>query len=60
MTTQSEQTLENNLIAQLSGMGYEKVAVTDESSMLANFANSYMFNRLWLHNTSVNIEPMVT
>lgn len=36
MATQSEQTLENNLIAQLAGMGYERVAVDDEASMVAN------------------------
>ncbi len=36
MTTQSEQTLENNLIAQLADMGYERVAVDNESSMVAN------------------------
>lgn len=36
MTTQSEQTLENNLIAQLVGMGYERVAVDDEAGMVAN------------------------
>lgn len=36
MTTQSEQTLENNLIAQLVDMGYERVRVDDEPSMLAN------------------------
>lgn len=36
MTTQSEQTLENNLIAQLVDMGYERVAVDDEASMVVN------------------------
>lgn len=36
MTTQSEQTLENNLVAQLVDMGYERVAVDDEASMVAN------------------------
>lgn len=36
MTTQSEQTLENNLVAQLVDMGYERVRVDDEASMVAN------------------------
>ena len=34
--TQSEQVLEDGLVAQLVGQGYTKVAVTDEASMLAN------------------------
>ncbi|MFK5923795.1 MAG: type I restriction endonuclease subunit R [Verrucomicrobiota bacterium] len=34
--TQSEQVLEDGLVAQLVGLGYAKVAVTDEASMLAN------------------------
>ena len=34
--TQSEQVLEDKLVAQLIGQGYSKVAVTDEASMLAN------------------------
>ena len=45
MTTQSEQTLENNLIAQLVDMGYERVAVDDEASMVANLRV-----QLQLHN----------
>lgn len=45
MTTQSEQTLENNLIAQLAEMGYERVAVDDEASMVANLRT-----QLELHN----------
>lgn len=36
MTTQSEQTLENNLIAQLQGMKYERVNIADEPALLAN------------------------
>ncbi|WP_338240003.1 hypothetical protein, partial [Persicobacter diffluens] len=36
MTTQSEQALENNLIAQLQKMGYEKVDIPDENALLAN------------------------
>lgn len=36
MTLQPEQVLEDNLIAQLVGQGYQLVAVTDEASMLAN------------------------
>ncbi|MDB4675596.1 HsdR family type I site-specific deoxyribonuclease [Akkermansiaceae bacterium] len=34
--TQSEQVLEDKLVAQLVGQGYTKVNVTDEDSMLAN------------------------
>ena len=45
MITQSEQTLENNLIAQLVDMGYECVAVDDEASMVANLRV-----QLQLHN----------
>lgn len=36
MTTQSEQTLENNLLAQLEKMKYERVLIRDEAEMLAN------------------------
>ena len=36
MTTQPEQILEDSLVAQLAGMGYEKVAVHDEASLLDN------------------------
>ena len=34
--TQPEQVLENELVAQLIALGYSKVAVTDEGTMLAN------------------------
>ena len=36
MTTQSEQALEENLIAQLVGMGYERVQVADEAQLVTN------------------------
>lgn len=36
MTTQSEQTLEQNLIQQLRGMEYEYVTIPDEVALLAN------------------------
>jgi len=36
MTTQSEQTLENNLVAQLVEQGYEKIVLPDTAAMLAN------------------------
>ena len=36
MTVQSEQTLENNLIAQLVDMSYERVTIADEAEMVAN------------------------
>ena len=45
MGTQPEQVLENQLIAQLAGIGYEKAPVSDEPSLLANFKK-----QLELHN----------
>ncbi|HEY9017662.1 type I restriction endonuclease subunit R [Thiomicrospira sp.] len=36
LTTQSEQTLENNLIDQLIGQGYERVKIENEADLLAN------------------------
>ena len=36
MTTQPEQTLENNLISQLQQLGYKKVLIPDEKALLAN------------------------
>lgn len=36
MTTQSEQTLENNLLKQLQGMKYERVVIRGEKDLLAN------------------------
>ena len=36
MTTQSEQTLENNLIVQLKTLGFEKVRIEDEDALIAN------------------------
>jgi len=36
MPTQSEQTLENNLIAQLQEMKYERVTIADEAALLTN------------------------
>ncbi len=36
MTTQSEQTLENNLISQLVEQGYEKTIIADTDELLAN------------------------
>ncbi|MDF1815283.1 MAG: type I restriction endonuclease subunit R [Verrucomicrobiales bacterium] len=46
---ESEQILENNLIAQLLGQGYQQAAVTDEASMLANLkAQLEAFNNVSL------------
>lgn len=45
MTTQSEQALENNLVDQLVGMGYERVQLADEAAMIANLRT-----QLELHN----------
>ena len=36
MSTQSEQVLENNLVAQLASLGYEKVVIRDEKDLLEN------------------------
>lgn len=36
MTTQAEQALEDNLIQQLHGLGYQKVSIKDESDLLSN------------------------
>ncbi len=36
MNTQSEQTLENNLIAQLQTLGFERVRIDDEAALLKN------------------------
>ena len=36
MNTQTEQTLENNLVAQLVELGYEKVVLPDTTAMLVN------------------------
>ena len=36
MTTQSENVLELNLIAQLQELGYTKVAIKDEADLVAN------------------------
>jgi type I restriction enzyme R subunit len=44
MTIQSEQSLENNLIAQLVGMGYERVTIADELAMVANLKNQLEFH----------------
>ena len=45
MTTQSEQTLENNLIKQLQGMKYARVTIRDEADLLANLKT-----QLEIHN----------
>ena len=49
MSTQSEQVLEDNLVAQLVEQGFAKVAVTDEGAMLANLkAQLEAFNEVTL------------
>jgi len=45
MTTQPEQILENNLIAQLQKLGYKSVVIKDETDLLANFKQ-----QLAIHN----------
>ncbi len=50
--TQPEQALENELVAQLVGLGFARVAVTDEATMLANLkAELGAFNGLVLSET---------
>ena len=47
--TQSEQVLEDELVAQLIGLDYQRIAVTDEPSMLANLkAQLEAFNEVTL------------
>ena len=49
MATQSEQILEDNLVAQLIATGYDKADVTDEASMLANLKTQVqLFNDVTL------------
>lgn len=49
VTLQSEQVLEDKLVAQLIGHGYRNVSVTDEDSMLANLkAELEAFNQIAL------------
>lgn len=45
MTTQAEQILENNLVAQLEKLGYKSVVIKDENDLLANFKS-----QLEIHN----------
>ena len=45
MTTQPEQILENNLVAQLQKLGYKSVVVKDEKDLLANLKS-----QLEIHN----------
>ncbi len=45
MSTQSEQTLENNLITQLVTLGWDRVSITDEESLLVNLKT-----QLEIHN----------
>ena len=49
MTRQSEQILENELVQQLHGLGYEIVAIRDEASLLANLKTQLeAFNQVQL------------
>ena len=45
MTTQPEQILENNLVAQLEKLGYKKVVIKEEKDLLANLKS-----QLEIHN----------
>lgn len=46
MTTQPEQILENNLVAQLQKLGYKSVVIKDENDLLANLKN-----QIEIHNS---------
>jgi len=39
MTAQPEQLLENNLISQLVGLGYERIILREEKDVITNFKN---------------------
>lgn len=52
MTIQSEQNLENNLIKQLTSLGYDRVVISDEAALLANLkAQTEKHNQLSLTDT---------
>ena len=46
MTTQPEQILENNLVTQLVALGYKKVEIVDEVSMLSNLKEKFLLFQL--------------
>ena len=48
MSTQSEQALENKLIDQLQQLGWDRVSITDEASLLENLKK-----QLEIHNQTV-------
>jgi type I restriction enzyme R subunit len=54
-TTQTEQVLEDNLVAQLTTQGYSRADVTDEASMLANLKSQVeAFNDVTLTDGDFN------
>ncbi|MDB9741388.1 type I restriction endonuclease subunit R [Akkermansiaceae bacterium] len=55
MSTQSEQTLENNLIAQLQELGWDRVSITDEAELLVNLKQ-----QLEIHNETTLSEREFT
>lgn len=51
MTTQPEAILENNLVKQLAGLGYARIRIHDEASLLANLKQQLeLFNNIQLSN----------
>lgn len=55
MTTQTEQTLENDLIKQLTEQGYEKVTIADTDALLANLKTQLeKHNAAKLENTQLS------
>ena len=53
---QPEQVLEDELVTQLLGQGYDRATVTDETSMLANLkAELEAFNEVSLTDTTVKL-----
>lgn len=55
MTTQSEQTLENNLISQLQKMKYERICISNETELLSNLKSQLeKHNQIALSNNEFN------
>ena len=56
MTTQPEQILEDNLIAQLVELGYTYVAIKDENDLFANFKSQLeKHNKVTLSDTEFKL-----
>ena len=51
MSTQPEQTLENNLIAQLENLGFDRVRIADEKALISNLKK-----QLEKHNKTLEVK----